>query len=238
MDGFDDKMNKRMNRLLRFTLFSSFFFRVFGPLVFFGVLCIILGFFKQPFFYVGGAFFALDLILTILMMYRFHKMQSNNPEYERFRQAMSGANPYEGLNKLTDEWAGQEFFRARLELYSEEASMCKTVEDAYKLYKEHSTSFLNDRLYFEFTVGNKVCRDDKEHFVISFDRQREVNDDVIVHMWFDLIFDPGTVSAPDESILCESYQELDDYLEKVESYLTKNNLMGIKVKEIDVDTDE
>lgn len=239
MDKFDENMNKKMNRILRFTLFTSFFFHTFAPLVFIGVVCIVAGFFKRGFFIAGGIALLLDAVLSVLLMVRFHKMQSKHPEYERFRQAMSGADPYNGLTKLTNEWGtGEEFFRSRLELYSEEASMCKTVEDAYKLYKEHCTSYLNDSLYFEFTVGNTVCRDDKEHFVISFDRQREVNDDVIVHMWFDLIFDQGAVSAPDESLLCESYQELDDYLVKVESYLTKNNLMDIKVKEIDVDTDE
>ena len=232
-NGFDDKMNKKMNRILRITLFSSFFFRMFGPLLFLGVLCIILGFFKTPFFIVGGVFIALDLVLSLMAIARFHKMQSNNPEYERFRQAMSGANPYQGLNKLTNEWAGQEFFRARVELYSEEAQMCKTVEDAFKLYKEHSQSFIDSSLSFEVTV-----RRDTE-FIISFVRCREINDDVLVHMWFDLIYDPDTRSdLTEKSFLCEDAYNTDEFFDEVEAYLKSNDLMGMPVRKIDVDTDE
>ena len=240
MDKFDDKMNKKMNRLLRFTLFSTYFFRMFAPLVFIGVVCLIIGIFKSVFFIIGGAFLLLDLVLSIICIVHFDKVQSNNPEYERFRRAMSGLDPYTALNKLTNEWAGSEFFRSRLELYSEEAASNKTVRDAFELYKEHAGCFLNESFFFEFSAKTEVYRgDNKEHFIITFDRQREVNDDVIVHMWYDLIYDKGTKSdAINETILCEDYLKIDEYFDKVEAFLTDNDLMDLPVKETDIDTDE
>ena len=240
MNEPDEKMQKKMNKLLRVTLFTSFFFHMFFPLVLIGVICLVIGLFKPVFLAVGGIFLVLDAVLSLAAILHFNKMQSKNPEYERFRQAMTGANPYEGLNKLTDEWAGEEFFRARLELYSEEAQCCKTVREAFSVYKEHAGSFLGPHLFFEVSVKTEeYFRDGKKHFVISFDRQREVNDDVIVHMWFDLLYEPGTVSETlNETIRCEDYLKIDDYFSKVEAFLEANDLMNLPVKETDIGTDE
>ena len=240
MNEPDEKMQKKMNKLLRVTLFTSFFFHMFFPLVLIGVICLVIGLFKPVFLAVGGIFLVLDAVLSLAAILRFYKMQSKNPEFERFREAMAGANPYEDLNKLTDEWAGEEFFRARLELFSEEADTVESVKQAFELYKEHAGSFLNDNLFFEFSVKTEVhYRDNKEHFVITFDRQREVNDDVIVHMWYDLIYAPGTRSETlNETIRCENHLEIDDYFSKVEAFLEENDLMNLPVKETDIGTDE
>lgn len=237
----DEKMQKKMNRLLRFTLFTSFFFQMYFPLVLLGVIFIVIGLFKHEFLIVGVILLLIDLILSITSIIRFKKIQSNNPEYEKFRQTMLGNNPYEGLNKLTDEWSGMgnEFFRSRVKMFSEEAENAESVSEAFKLYKEHAGSVLNDNLKFEFSVSTYVYQDGQEHFVISFDRQREVNDDVIVHLWYDLLFDPGTAGASlSENILCEDINGVEDYFAKVEAFLEQNGLMELAIKKYDIGTDE
>lgn len=241
MNGSDDKMNKKMNRILRLTLFCSYYFHFFAPLVLIGVICTVIGFFKHQFFIAAGIVFILDFVLSLMMIIRFSRMQSDNPEYEKFRQAMSGNNPYEALNKLTNDWSGmgEEFFRARIDMYTAEAQNRSTVREAFSLYKEHGGSVINDRLFFEFTVSTDVYRDGQRHFVISFDRQREINDDVIVHLWYDLLFDPDTADdSLSENILCENIDEVDDYFAKVEAFLEQNGLMDLPVKKFDIGTDE
>lgn len=237
----DEKMQKKMNRLLRFTLFTSFFFQMYFPLVLLGVIFILIGLFKHEFLIVGVILLLIDLILSITSIIRFKNIQSKNPEYEKFRQTMLGNNPYEGLNKLTDEWSGMgnEFFRSRVKMFSEEAENAESVREAFKLYKEHAGSVINDNLKFEFSVSTYVYQDGQEHFVISFDRQREVNDDVIVHLWYDLLFNPGTAGASlSENILCEDINDVEDYFAKVEAFLERNGLMELAIKKYDIGTDE
>ena len=237
----DEKMQKKMNRLLRVTLFTSFFFQMYFPLVLLGVIFIVIGLFKHEFLIVGVILLLIDLILSITSIIRFKRIQSKNPEYEKFRQAMLGNNPYEGLNKLTGEWSGtgEEFFRSRVEMFTEEAENAESVREAFKLYKEHAGSVINDNLKFEFSFSTYVYQDGQEHFVISFDRQREVNDDVIVHLWYDLLFDPGTAGASlSENILCEDINDVEDYFAKVEAFLEQNGLMELAIKKYDIGTDE
>ncbi|MCR5049097.1 MAG: hypothetical protein K6A37_09090 [Saccharofermentans sp.] len=241
MNGSDDKMNKKMNRILRLTLFCSYYFHFFAPLVLIGVICTVIGFFKHQFFIAAGIVFILDFVLSLMMIIRFSRMQSDNPEYEKFRQAMSGNNPYESLNKLTGEWSGtgEEFFRSRVKMFTEEAENAESVREAFNLYKEHAGSVINNNLMFEFSVSTYVYQDGQNHFVISFDRQREINDDVIVHLWYDLLFDPDTADdSLSENILCENIDEVDDYFAKVEAFLEQNGLMDLPVKKYDIGTDE
>jgi hypothetical protein len=237
----DEKMQKKMNRILRLTMFTSFFFQMYIPLVLLGVIFIVIGLFKHEFLIVGVILLLIDLILSITSIIRFKNIQSKNPEYEKFRQTMLGNNPYEGLNKLTDEWSGMgnEFFRSRVKMFSKEAENAESVREAFKLYKEHAGSVINDNLKFEFSVSTYVYQDGQEHFVISFDRQREVNDDVIVHLWYDLLFDPGTAGASlSENILCEDINDVEDYFAKVEAFLEQNGLMELAIKKYDIGTDE
>ena len=241
MNEPDEKMQKKMNSLLRFTLFTSFFFQMYFPLVLLGAIFIVIGLFKHEFLIVGVILLLIDLLLSIPSIIRFKKIQSNNPEYERFRQAMLGNNPYESLNKLTGEWSGtgEEFFRSRVEIFTEEAENAESVREAFNLYKEHAGSVINNNLMFEFSVSTYVYQDGQNHFVISFDRQREINDDVIVHLWYDLLFDSDTADTSlSENILCENIDEVDDYFAKVEAFLEQNGLMDLPVKKFDIGTDE
>lgn len=236
----NDKMNKMLKRHLIMTMFCTYFFRIFGPLFLIGITLVFVGFYKQEFFYVGGILLLTDFILSVILMIRFFRMHSEHPEFERIRQAFNEGTPADEMQKLTSEWAGDGFYRARVNVYREEASECKTVGEAFETYRKHCLAVVTGKEVFQFKTGldKHYFFDGAKYFVISFDRMRIVGDDVEVHMYFDLLYDPEKFKTTKIRISSDDYEMAEEFFDNLEEYLKDKGLMDIPVEDTNIGTDE
>lgn len=236
----NEKMNKMLKRHLIVTMFCTYFFRLFGPLFLIGATLIFVGFYKQEFFYVGGILLLTDLILSGFMMVRFFRMQSEHPEFERLRQAFNEGRPADELEKMTGEWAGNGFYTARIDVFREEASACKTIGEAFEIYKKHCMAIVTGQEVFNVKIGldRSYFEDGERYFVISFDRMRIVNDDVEVHMYFDLLYDPDEFKSTKIKISSVDYDDVEEFFDNVREYLKDKGLMDVAVEKTNIGTDE
>ena len=236
----NEKMNKMLKRHLVITMFCTYFFRMFGPLFLIGATLIFVGFYKQEFFYVGGILLLTDVILSVFMMVRFFHMQSEHPEFERLRQAFNEGRPADELEKMTGEWAGNGFYSARIGVFREEASTAKTVGEAFEIYKKHCMAVVTGRETFIVRIGldRSYFEDGERHFVISFDRMSIVNDDVEVHMYFDLLYDPDEFKTTKIKFYSADYDDVEEFFDNVQEYLKDKGLMDVSVEKTNIGTDE
>ena len=238
-DKFDDKMNKRLKRTVRITWFCSFFFHMFFPLCALGVIFLIAGIFMHVFAVVGGIILLLDAVLSFLLMLRTLKMHSKHPEFEKFRQAMEGADPYGDLENLTDEWGGDGFYEARVNEIKEEASSCKTVREVYEVYKKHCLAITTRTEDFVVTISKETYFEDRQkHFVISFGREREINDDIICHLYMDILYDPDADIKGKGELRRSVFTSNEKFFNAVEAHLEENDLMDLPAANINIGTDE
>ena len=240
-EKFDEKMKRKLNRTLNVTLFFTYFLHMFFPLVLIGVVLILVGLFTNKILCaIGIGFFALDAILSFSFIRRFRRMQSQNPEFERFRQAMNGENPFQDLNTLTDEWGGNGLYAARVETIKEEAESCKTVKDMYEIYKKYCMSLGVPTEEFIVTVNTEVYfMDEQKHFVISFVRQREINDDVLCNLYMDLLYEPGTKSLMlNKTFRSSESESTEDFFNKVDEFLDTHELLDLPLEQTNIGTDE
>lgn len=238
----NERFNKRLNKILYVTMFTSYFFHMFAPLFWLGIAFLIAGIFVRVLLIVGVIFLLLDAVLSVLFIFRFKRMHSDHPEFERFRKAFNEGDPAGGLDKLTAEWAGDGFYTARIEGFREEAGSCKTVGEAFKTYKKHCLAIVTGRETFLVNLGleNNYFEDGGRYYVISFDRMREINDDIECHMYFDLLYDPEEIHLPKTTFSSEGLAstEVEGFFKTVEEFLIKNDLMNVPVGKTNIGTDE
>ena len=238
----NDRFNKHMSKILFVSVFSSYFFHLFGPLFWIGLALVIAGIFFRPLLIVGGIFWILDLILTLFFMYRMKRMHSDHPEFDRLRQSFVNGNPAEELDKMTHEWAGDGFYTARIERFREDASSCKTVGEAFSTYKMHCLAIVTGQETYKVTLGldKKYFMDGAKYGVISFDRMRIIDDDVECHMYCDLLYDPNELKLTKTSFSSEGMDsgEVQGFFDSVEKYLKANDLLDIPVARTNIGTDE
>lgn len=240
-EKFDEEMNRKLRRTLSLTLFFTYFFHMFFILVVIGVVLIVIGLFSnRSLIYAGLIFFVIDALISFTLMNRFKRSQSQNPEFNRFMDAMNGENPYKDLGTLTKEWTGEGLYKGRVEEISEEVAECKTVSEAFEVYKTHAMALGNHSEEFIATVKTeKYFDDDERHFVISFVRQREIIDDVLVNLYVDLLYEPGTKSPMlNKTFHCSEFSEKEEYFRNIEEYLKENDLWDLKIDKTNVGTDE
>ena len=94
---------------------------------------------------------------------------------------------------------------------------------------------LTDETYTVYIKKEKYFFDDQMHYVISFDRMREINDDIEQHMYMDILFEPDRF----ESSIEKSFENDVDgdaaaFFETVGTYLESNELMDLTVDDINV----
>ena len=73
------------------------------------------------------------------------------------------------------------------------------------------------------------------HFVVSFDRMREINDDIEQHMYMDILFEPDRFdSSIEKSFESGIDGDTAEFFENVGAYLESNGLMELSVDDINV----
>lgn len=238
-DNFNDKMNRRLKRTVFVTAFFSFFLHFFFPLVVLGIILLMLGIFIKTLAVAGIIVLAADAVLSLILVIRMLNKQSKHKEFERFRQIMQGEDPYGELGSLTDEWSGKGFYRANIELITEEESGCKTVREVFEVYKKFCIESTARNEDFGVTIRNEIYfEDDKEHFVISFDRIREINDDDMCHLYTDLLYPKDLKPDINTEMYRSDFTSNEKFFDAVEKYLTDNGLIDLQVEKINIGTDE
>ena len=92
---------------------------------------------------------------------------------------------------------------------------------------------LTDETYTVYIKREEYFFDRKMHYVISFDRMREINDDIEHHLYMDILFDPDKF----DSGIGSNFEATADgdkagFFEQVRQYLESNALMDLAVEDI------
>lgn len=232
-----DKKPKEISKLkFALTIFVTYFFRSFIFLTVPALICIIFGAFRKELFIVGGVLLAIDLFITIFFTVKTVRLKGS---HEMFNAIVNAAHDEDSLVDSYDAFSKTD----KEDLYSEkahelrrEASSAKSVREVFELYKKDIADMaLTDEMYTVYIKKEKYFFDDQMHYVISFDRMREINDDIEQHMYMDILFEPDRF----ESSIEKSFEngvdgDSSDFFETVGTYLESNELMDLPVDDINV----
>lgn len=232
-----DKKPKEISKLkFALTIFVTYFFRSFIFLTVPALICLIFGAFRKELFIVGGVLLAIDLFITIFFTVKTVRLKGS---HEMFNAIVNAANDEDALDESYDSFSKPD----KEDLYSEkahelrrEAASAKSVREVFELYKKDIADMaLTDEKYTVYIKKEKYFFDDQMHYVISFDRMREINDDIKQHLYMDILFEPDRFDSSIEKTF-ESSEEYDTaaLFEQVGEYLESNELMELQVDDINV----
>ena len=232
-----DKKPKEISKLkFALTIFVTYFFRSFIFLTVPALICLIFGAFRKELFIVGGVLLALDLFITIFFTVKTVRLKGS---HEMFNAIVNAANDEDSLDDSYDAFSKPD----KEDLYSEkahelrrEASSVKSVREVFELYKKDIADMaLTDETYTVYIKKEKYFFDDQMHYVISFDRMREINDDIEQHMYMDILFEPDRFeSSIEKSFESDVDGDAAAFFETVGTYLESNELMALPVDDINV----
>ena len=232
-----DKKPKKISKWkFALTIFVTYFFRSFVVLTVPALICLIFGAFRKELLIVGGVLLAIDLFITIFFTVKTVRLKGS---HEMFNAIVNAANDEDSLDDSYDAFSKPD----KEDLYSEkahelrrEASSAKSVREVFELYKKDIADMaLTDEMYTVYIRKEKYFFDDQMHYVISFDRMREINDDIEQHMYMDILFEPDRF----ESSIEKSFEngvdgDSAEFFEAVGTYLESNELMDLPVDDINV----
>ncbi len=232
-----DKKPKQISKWkFALTIFVTFFFRSFMFLTVPALIFLIIGAFRKELLIVGGVLLAIDLFITIFFTVKTVKLKGS---HEMFNAIVNAANDEDALDDSYEPFSKPD----KEDLYSEEAhalrreaSSLKSVREVFELYKNDIADMaLTDETYTVYIKREKYFFDDQMHYVISFDRMREINDDIEQHLYMDILFEPDRFDRSIEKTF-ESSEEDDAaaFFEQVGEYLESNELMELPVDDINV----
>ena len=232
-----DKKPKEISKLkFALTIFVTYFFRSFIFLTVPALICLIFGAFRKELLIVGGVLLAIDLFITIFFTVKTVRLKGS---HEMFNAIVNAANDEDSLYDSYDAFSKPD----KEDLYSEkahelrrEASSVKSVREVFELYKKDIADMaLTDETYTVYIRKEKYFFDDQMHYVISFDRMREINDDIEQHMYMDILFEPDRFeSSIEKSFESDVDGDSAEFFEAVGTYLESNELMDLPVDDINV----
>ena len=231
-----DKKPKEISKLkFALTIFVTYFFRSFIFLTVPALICLIFGAFRKELLIVGGVLLAIDLFITIFFTVKTVRLKGS---HEMFNAIVNAANDEDSLYDSYDAFSKPD----KEDLYSEkahelrrEASSVKSVREVFELYKKDIADMaLTDETYTVYIRKEKYFFDDQMHYVISFDRMREINDDIEQHMYMDILFEPDRFESSIEKSFESDVDGDAAFFETVGTYLESNELMDLPVDDINV----
>jgi len=232
-----DKKPKKISKWkFALTIFVTYFFRSFIFLTVPALICLIIGAFRKELLIVGGVLLAIDLFITIFFTVKTVRLKGS---HEMFNAIVNAANDVDSLDDSYDDFSKPD----KEDLYSEkahelrrEASSIKSVREVFELYKKDIADMaLTDEMHTVYIRKEKYFFDDQMHYVISFDRMREINDDIEQHMYIDILFEPDRFeSSIEKSFENGADGDSAEFFEAVGTYLESNELMDLPVDDINV----
>ena len=236
MEEHNNKPKEVSKLKFALTIFVTFFFRSFIFLTVPALICLILGAFRKELFIVGSVLLAIDLFITIFFTIKTVRLKGS---HEMFNAILNAAHNEDAPDVSYDPYSKPD----KDDLYSEkahelrrEASSAKSVRDVFWLYKKDIADMaITDETYTVYFKKEKYFFDDQMHFVISFDRMREINDDIEQHMYMDILFEPDRFDSSIEKSFESSIDgDTAAFFENVGAYLESNGLMELSVDDINV----
>ena len=232
-----DKQHKKISKFkFGLIIFFTFFFRSFIFLTVPALICLIFGAFRKELFIVGAVLLAIDLFITIFFTVKTVRLKGS---HEMFTAIVNAANDEDSLEDSYEPYSKPD----KDDLYSEKAhelrsaaSSAKSVREVFEMYKKDIADMaLKDETYTVYIKKEKYFFDDQMHFVISFDRMREINDDIEQHMYMDILFEPDRFDSSIEKSFESSIDgDTAAFFENVGAYLESNGLMELSVDDINV----
>ena len=220
----------------RIILFVTFFLRSFFPLFLLCLVCLIVGIFIKEFLIIGTVLLAVDFIVSLYFTIRTSMLKGSHEMFNKIVQAARGEDPYGDLDKITGEWENEDYYSEKANELRGEAGSLKTVSEIFELYKKEicNLAFSGEK-YTVYIKKEKYFFDDQMHYVISFDRMREVNDDLEQHLYMDILFSPDRFERKIE----ETFEglgggETAEFFNQVREYLESNGLMELEIEDINV----
>ena len=232
----DNKPKKISKWKFRAILFVVFFFRSFFPLFLLCLVCFIVGIFIKEVLIVGAILLVIDFIISIYFTIRSSRLQGSHEMFNKIVQAANGEDPYGDLDKITKEWENEDYYSERANDLRGEANSCKTVSEVFELYKKEIANLaFSGEVYTVYIKKEKYFFDDQMHYVISFDRMREFNDDLQKHLYMDILFAPDRFDKKvEETFEGQGGTDNTEFFDKVREHLESNGLMELEIEDINV----
>lgn len=232
MEDKDKKQKPPVSKWkFRLIIFFTFFFRSFIILFLGAVVFLVAGIFRRECLIVGAALLGLDLILSICFMIRTSMLKGS---HEMFNMIVKAASEEDGGQEITVKPDKEDLYSERANDLRHKASEANTVREVFELYQRDIEDMaLTDETYTVYIKREEYFFDRKMHYVISFDRTREINDDIEHHLYMDILFDPDKFDSGIGNIF-EATADGDKtgFFEQVREYLESNALMDLVVEDI------
>ena len=232
----DDKQKKISKSKFRLILFATFFFRSFFPLFVVSVILLIVGIFNRVFLYIGLALLGIDVLISVYFTIRSSRLKGSHEMFNKIVEAANGDDPYGELNEITVKWERDDYYRENANEIRGEANTCKTVSEVFDLYKKNISNLaFADETFTVYIKKEKYFFDEQDHYVISFGRSREINDDVECHLYMDVLYGPDRFDRKiEKSFECSGTGDHAEFFAQVKGYLEENSLMDLPVEDINV----
>ncbi len=220
----------------RLIIFAVYFFRSFIYLFLGAVVFLIAGIFRRECLIIGVVLLVIDFIISIFFAIKTVRLKGSREMFNLILQAAQNEDAYGDENSTKGKPDKEDLYSEKAHDLRHEASEAKTVSEVFELYKKDIADMaLPDETYTVHIKKEKYFFDDKMHYVISFDRMREINDDIEQHLYMDILFDPdrfdGTIETTFEGIADGGTAE---FYEQVVQHLESNGLMELAVEDINV----
>ena len=237
MEDQDKKQKPPVSKWkFRLIIFAGYFFRSFIFLFLGAVVFLIVGIFRRECLIIGVALLVIDFVISIYFAIKTSRLQGS---YEMFNMIVQAARSEDSNGESINVMGKPD----KEDLYSEkahelrhEASEAKTVREVFELYKKDIASMaLTDETYTVYIKKEKYFFDDQMHYVISFDRMREINDDIEQHMYMDILFAPDRFDSKIETTFeGKADGGKDEFFGQAGQYLESNELMELAIEDINV----
>lgn len=217
------------------TLFVTFFFRSFIFLFIPGLIFIIVGIFRNECLIIGAVLLAIDLIISLYFTIKASRLKGSHEMFNAIVQA-ADEDSDDDLDELNTKPNKEDLYSERAHELRRTASDAKSVRDVFELYKKDIADMaLTDETFTVYIKKEKYFFDNQMHYVISFDRMREINDDIEQHLYIDILFAPDKFDPKIEnSFEFTPDGDTAEFYEQVGSHLETNGLLDLQIEDINV----
>lgn len=235
MEDQNKKPDKISKSKFTLTLFVTFFFRSFLFLFVPGLVFLIVGIFRKECLIIGAVILALDLIISVYFTIKTVRLKGSHEMFNALVQAADEISngDYDESGRKPDK---EDLYSEKANELRRKAADAKSVWEVLELYKKDIADMaLTDETYTVYIKKEKYFFDDQIHYVISFDRMREINDDIEQHLYIDILFAPDKFDHKIEnSFECTSDGDTAEFFEQVRSHLESNGLTDLPIEDINV----
>ena len=237
MEDQDKKQKPPVSKWkFRLIIFAVYFFRSFIFLFLGAVVFLIVGIFRRECLIIGVALLVIDFVISIYFAIKTSRLQGSHEMFNMIVQAARSEDSNGESINVMGKPDKEDLYSEKAHELRHEASEAKTVREVFELYKKDIASMaLSDETYTVYIKKQKYFFDDQMHYVISFDRMREINDDIEQHMYMDILFAPDRFDSKIEATF-EGKADGDtaEFFAQVGQYLESNGLMELTIDDINV----